>query len=120
MEIGASIEWFNYVIRLVICIDATYLKARTIGVLLVAVCKDGNEMICSLAFGFTNFECTESWTWFLKKLCKLIQYLDRVMLVSDWHSGIFNAMEAIFLDAALGICTYHLARNLKKILQAEG
>ncbi|KAK3218980.1 hypothetical protein Dsin_012950 [Dipteronia sinensis] len=35
----------------VICIDATHLKARTMGVLLVAVCKDRNEMIYPLAFG---------------------------------------------------------------------
>ncbi|KAK2649298.1 hypothetical protein Ddye_016787 [Dipteronia dyeriana] len=35
MAIGDCIEGFNYVIRPVICIDATYLKARTMGVLLV-------------------------------------------------------------------------------------
>ncbi|KAK0579803.1 hypothetical protein LWI29_031651 [Acer saccharum] len=114
MAIGASIEGFNSVIRPVICIDATHLKARTRGVLLVAVCKDGNGMIYPLAFGFANSECTKSWTWFLKKLRKGIQNPDRVMLVSDRHNGIFNAMEAIFPDAAHGICVYHLAQNLKR------
>ncbi|KAK3184887.1 hypothetical protein Dsin_032173 [Dipteronia sinensis] len=79
MAIGASIEGFNSVIRPFICIDATHLKARTRGILLVAVCKDINEMIYPLAFGFANSECTESWTWFLKKLRKLIQYPDRVI-----------------------------------------
>ncbi|KAK3230306.1 hypothetical protein Dsin_002187 [Dipteronia sinensis] len=103
MAIGASIEGFNSVIRPVIYIDATHLKARTRGVLLVAVCKDGNEMIYPLAFGFANSECTESWTWFLKKLRKVIQYPDRVMLVSDRHN-----------DATHGICAYHLAQNLKR------
>ncbi|KAK3183210.1 hypothetical protein Dsin_030496 [Dipteronia sinensis] len=34
--------------------------------------------------------------------------------VSDRHNGIFNAMEAIFPDAAHGICAYHLAQNLKR------
>ncbi|KAK2655418.1 hypothetical protein Ddye_008470 [Dipteronia dyeriana] len=109
MAIGACIEGFNSVIRPVIYIDATYLKARTKGVLLVVVCKDGNEMIYPLAFGFANSECTELWIWFLKKLYKLIQYPDRVLLVSDRHNGIFNAMEAIFPDAAHRICAYHLA-----------
>ncbi|KAK0586595.1 hypothetical protein LWI29_009360 [Acer saccharum] len=99
---------------LVICIDATHLKARTRGVLLVAVCKDGNGMIYPLAFGFANSECTKSWTWFLKKLRKGIQNPDRVMLVSNRHNGIFNAMEAIFPDVAHGICVYHLAQNLKR------
>ncbi|KAK3225563.1 hypothetical protein Dsin_005425 [Dipteronia sinensis] len=42
-------------------------------------------MIYPLAFGFANSECTKSWTWtwFLKKLHKLIQYPDHLMLVSD-------------------------------------
>ncbi|KAK2655933.1 hypothetical protein Ddye_008985 [Dipteronia dyeriana] len=66
MALGACVEGFNIVIRPVIAIDATHLKAKTIGVLLVTVCKDGNEMIYPLAFGFTNSECKESWTWFLK------------------------------------------------------
>ncbi|KAK0576875.1 hypothetical protein LWI29_024713 [Acer saccharum] len=114
MAIGASIEGFNSIIRPVIFIDATHLKARTRGVLLVAVCKDGNGMIYPLAFGFANSECTKSWTWFLKKLRKGIQNLDRVTLVSDRHNGIFNAIEAIFPDAAHGICVYHLAQNLKR------
>ncbi|KAK2635917.1 hypothetical protein Ddye_030709 [Dipteronia dyeriana] len=104
---------YNKTYRSVICIDATHLKARTRGVLLVAVCKDINEMINPLAFGFANSECIKSWTWFLKKLCKLIQYPVCVMLVSDRHNDIFNAMEAIFPDASYGICAYHLAQNLK-------
>ncbi|KAK3205430.1 hypothetical protein Dsin_019476 [Dipteronia sinensis] len=114
MAIGAIIEGFNYVIRSVIFIDATHLKARTRGVLIVTVCKDGKEMIYPLAFGFANSECTESWTWFLKKLHKVIQYPDRVMLVSDRHDGIFNALKAIFPDAAHEIFAYHLAQNIKR------
>ncbi|KAK0587691.1 hypothetical protein LWI29_026945 [Acer saccharum] len=71
-------------------------------------------MIYPLAFGFANSECTKLWTWFLKKLRKVIQNPDRVMLVSDRHNGIFNAMEAIFPDAAHGVCAFHLAQNLKR------
>ncbi|KAK2642184.1 hypothetical protein Ddye_023947 [Dipteronia dyeriana] len=114
MAIEASIEGFNFVIRPVICIDATHLKARTRSVLLVVVCKDENEMIYPLAFGFAKYECTESWTWFLKNLYKLIQYPNRVILVSDRHNGIFNAMEAIFPETVHLICAYHLAQNLKR------
>ena len=114
MALGACIEGFNSVIRQVIAIDATHLKAKTRGVLLVAVCKDGNEMIYPLAFGFAHSECTESWTWFLKQLRNVIQYPERVMLVSDRHAGIFAGMEAIFPDAAHGVCAYHLSQNLKR------
>ncbi|KAK0574087.1 hypothetical protein LWI29_018010 [Acer saccharum] len=44
MALGACIEGFNTVIRPVIAVDATHLKSKTKGVLLVAVCKDGNEI----------------------------------------------------------------------------
>ncbi|KAK0573864.1 hypothetical protein LWI29_014719 [Acer saccharum] len=71
-------------------------------------------MIYPLAFGFAHSECTESWTWFLKQLRNVIQYPERVMLVSDRHAGIFAGMEAIFPDAAHGVCAYHLSQNLKK------
>ncbi|KAK3218623.1 hypothetical protein Dsin_012593 [Dipteronia sinensis] len=67
MAIRASIEGFNSVMRPVIYIDSTHLKARTRGVLLVTVCKDGNKMIYPLAFWFVNSECIESWTWFFKE-----------------------------------------------------
>ncbi|KAK3222187.1 hypothetical protein Dsin_009212 [Dipteronia sinensis] len=90
MALGACIEGFNTVIRQIIAIDATHLKAKTKGVLLVAVCKDGNEMIYPLAFGFAHSECTESWTWFLKQLRIVIRYLERMMLVLDRHAGIFT------------------------------
>ncbi|KAK3222302.1 hypothetical protein Dsin_009327 [Dipteronia sinensis] len=60
MALGACIEGFNTIIRPVITVDATYLKSKTRGVLLVAVCNDGNEMIYPLAFGFANSECSKS------------------------------------------------------------
>ncbi|KAK3226064.1 hypothetical protein Dsin_005926 [Dipteronia sinensis] len=115
MALRACIEGFNIVIRQVIAIDATHLKAKTKGVLLVAMCKDGNEMIYPLAFGFAHSECTESWTWFLKQLRTVIRYPECVMLVSDRHAGIFSGMDAIFPDAAHGVCAYHLSQNLKRI-----
>ncbi|KAK2646182.1 hypothetical protein Ddye_021377 [Dipteronia dyeriana] len=102
------------VVGSVIYINGTHLKARTRSVLLVAVCNEENKMIYPFAFGFADYECTESWTWFLKKLHKLIQYPDRVMLVLNRHNGIINAKEAVFLDASHKICAYHLIQNLKR------
>ncbi|KAK2642334.1 hypothetical protein Ddye_024097 [Dipteronia dyeriana] len=83
MALGACVEGFNTVIRSVITIDATHLKVKTLGVLLVSVCKDGNEMIYPLAFGFINYECTKSRTWFLKRLREVILYPEHMMIVSD-------------------------------------
>ncbi|KAK2658895.1 hypothetical protein Ddye_005428 [Dipteronia dyeriana] len=44
-------DLFNTVIREIIAVGTTHLKSKTIGVLLVAVYKDGNEMTYPLAFG---------------------------------------------------------------------
>ncbi|KAK3212656.1 hypothetical protein Dsin_017362 [Dipteronia sinensis] len=120
MALGACIEGFNTVIRPVIAIDATHLKSKTRGVLLVAVCKDGNEMIYPLAFGFANFECSKSWTWFLKQLHDVIMHPKLVMIVSDRHTGISNGMRAILPNGAHGVCAYHLAKNLKQHCRKQG
>ncbi|KAK0596135.1 hypothetical protein LWI29_013090 [Acer saccharum] len=101
-------EGFNTVIRPVIAVDATHLKSKTKGVLLVAVCKDGNEMIYPLAFGFANSECSKSWTWFLKQLHDVILHPELVLIVSDRHTGISNGMRAIFPNSAHVLCAYHL------------
>ncbi|KAK0598528.1 hypothetical protein LWI29_035608 [Acer saccharum] len=66
-------------------------------------------MIYPLAFGFANFECTKSWTWFLTQLREVILHPKLVMIVSDWYTCISNGMKAIFLDAAHGVCAYHSA-----------
>ncbi|KAK2655861.1 hypothetical protein Ddye_008913 [Dipteronia dyeriana] len=102
MALEACVEGFNIVIRSVIAIDATHLKAKTRVVLLDAICKDGNEMIYLLSFGFANSQCTKSWTWFLKRLREVILYPKRVIIVSDRHVGICAGMEASFPDVKHG------------------
>ncbi|KAK0570847.1 hypothetical protein LWI29_007390 [Acer saccharum] len=120
MALGACIEGFNTVIRPVIAVDATHLKSKTKGVLLVAVCKDGNEMIYPLAFGFANSECSKSWTWFLKQLHDVILHPELVLIVSDRHTGISNGMRAIFPNSAHVLCAYHFANNLKQHCRKRG
>ncbi|KAK2658496.1 hypothetical protein Ddye_005029 [Dipteronia dyeriana] len=119
MARGVCIEGFKTVIRLFIVVDATHLKSKTRGVLLVAMCKDGNEMIY-LAFGFANFKCSKSWTWFLMQLCEVILYPELLVIVSDRHICISNGMKAIFPDAAHGVCEYHSAKNLKQHCRKQG
>ncbi|KAK2661921.1 hypothetical protein Ddye_000495 [Dipteronia dyeriana] len=120
MSLGASIVGFNEVIRPFITIDATHLKAKTMSVLLVTSCKDGNEMIYPLVFGFANSECTESWTWFLSQLRNVIVDPKRAMIISDRHTGIIGGMAEIFPNATHGFCAYHLAQNPEKNVQAMG
>ena len=51
MSIGASFVGFNTSIRPVVAIDGTFLKAKYIGTLFIAACKDDNNQIYPLAFG---------------------------------------------------------------------
>ncbi|KAK0595973.1 hypothetical protein LWI29_011581 [Acer saccharum] len=120
LSVAPGEEGFNTVIRPVIAVDATHLKSKTKGVLLVAVCKDGNEMIYPLAFGFANSECSKSWTWFLKQLHDVILHPELVLIVSDRHTGISNGMRAIFPNSAHVLCAYHLANNLKQHCRKRG
>ncbi|KAK2645357.1 hypothetical protein Ddye_020552 [Dipteronia dyeriana] len=120
MVLGVCIEGFNTIIRQVIVVDATHLKSKTKGVVLVIVCKDGNDMIYPLAFGFANFECSKSWIWFLKQLRGVILQPERMFIISDRHTDISNGMKAIFPDVAHGFCVYHLANNLKQHCRKRG
>ncbi|KAK2653086.1 hypothetical protein Ddye_012942 [Dipteronia dyeriana] len=114
MAFGACIEGFNTVIRQVITIDATHLKSKTRGVLLVAMYKDHNEMIYPLAFGFANSKGSKLWTWFLKQLRGVILQPELMLIILDRHTGISNGMKAIFPDVAHGVYAYHLVNNLKQ------
>ncbi|KAK3218255.1 hypothetical protein Dsin_012225 [Dipteronia sinensis] len=91
-DVCTDIEVCVKVIRLVIIINATHLKAKTNGVLLVVACKDENGMVYPLTFGFANSECIESWTWFLSQLSNVTVDSKRVMIVSDQHIGIIGGM----------------------------
>ena len=68
MALGACISGFHTSIRPAITIDGTFLKAKYLGTLFVAACKDGNNQIYPLCFRIGDFENDASWEWFLKKI----------------------------------------------------
>ncbi|KAH6805136.1 hypothetical protein C2S51_029967 [Perilla frutescens var. frutescens] len=76
--------------RPVVMIDGTYLKGRNKGILFVAATKDGNEQILPIAIGLGPIENDDSW--------KCIK----------------NAVAAVFLRAAHGLCYYHLQNKMAK------
>ncbi|RVW45505.1 hypothetical protein CK203_091441 [Vitis vinifera] len=83
MLIGASLVGFHTSIRPVIAVDGTFLKAKYLGTLFIAACKDGNNQIYPLAFGI------------------------------DRHGSIEKAVHKVFPYARHGVCTYHVGQNLK-------
>ncbi|KAH6765953.1 hypothetical protein C2S52_016936 [Perilla frutescens var. hirtella] len=100
--------------RPVLVIDGTYLKGKNKGVLFVAVTKDGNEQILPVAVGLGLIENDESWIWFLAYLHMALGDIDDLLIVSDQHQSIKNAVEAIFPRATHGLYYYHLKNKMTK------
>ena len=56
MALGACLSGFRTSIRPVITIDGTFLKAKYLGTLFVAACKDDNNQIYLLCFEIGDSE----------------------------------------------------------------
>ncbi|KAK2642683.1 hypothetical protein Ddye_024446 [Dipteronia dyeriana] len=75
----ASLNGFRTMIRPVIAIDGTHLKA---------ICLDANNQVFPLAYGFGDIEDEMSWTWFLNELKNAIGSPEDCMIISDRHLSI--------------------------------
>ncbi|XP_057779745.1 uncharacterized protein LOC130998337 [Salvia miltiorrhiza] len=113
VALGQSVAAFEKgYLRPVIVVDGTHLKERNGGILFVAVTKDGNEGIFPLAVGLGPIENDESWTWFFHRLRTCFGQPDDLLIVSDQHKSIRNAVECVYPNVPHGLCYYHLQKNL--------
>ena len=112
---GQCIEAFKHC-RPVLAIDGTFLTGKYNGTLLVAIGIDNEDMLVPLAFALVSKEDTDSWSWFLGLVRRLIVGTNReVCMISDRHAGILNAVEAQLEGYGRmhhRWCTRHLAQNL--------
>ncbi|KAL3630045.1 hypothetical protein CASFOL_023029 [Castilleja foliolosa] len=97
----ASIKGFNEYCRPVIFVDGTFLKGKSKGVLFVAVTKDGNEQVFPLAFGLADKEKDDSWVWFMQQLRNAFSCRENLVIVSDRHQSIKNAVQQVFGSEAV-------------------
>ncbi|CAA7052193.1 unnamed protein product [Microthlaspi erraticum] len=107
----ASIVGFQYV-RRVIVVDGTHLTGKYGGVLLVAAGQDGNFQVFPLAVAVVDAENNESWGWFFNKLKSCFTEDFPLVIVSDRHPAIANAIESVLPWATRGICYYHMQNNI--------
>lgn len=112
MSLGVSIRGFRACIRPVICVDASFLKHKFGGQLLVAIALDANEQLYPVAFGVVDSENNNSWTYFMVKLRQAIGIVPNLVFVSDRHPSIANALSVVFPEAHHGACTYHIKMNI--------
>ncbi|RVW49607.1 hypothetical protein CK203_076732 [Vitis vinifera] len=113
MSIGASLVGFHTSIRPVVAVDGTFLKAKYLGTLFIAGCKDGNNQIYPLTFGIGDSENDALCEWFLQKLHDALGHIDDLFVISDRHGSIEKAIHKVFPHARHGVCTYHVGQNLK-------
>lgn len=78
--------------RLMICVDACFLKGKWEGQLHAAVARDANNDIFSIAYAVCESETRETWSWFLRALLKDFGYPRERM----W-SFMFDRQKVIFM-----------------------
>ncbi|XP_057803139.1 uncharacterized protein LOC131018434 [Salvia miltiorrhiza] len=77
------------------------------------VTKDGNESLFPLAYGVGLKENDESWTYFMSRIRRVYGQANPLLIVSDQHISIANAIRNELPNATHGLCYYHLQNNLK-------
>ena len=112
MAFGASIKGWRHC-RPVISVDATFLTSHFRGVLFIASTKDADNHIFPLGFGVGDSENNSSWHWFFKRLRSAIGVRSDLVIISDRHPGILNAVPLVYPEAEHVYCMYHLLKNLK-------
>ncbi|XP_060210692.1 uncharacterized protein LOC132637648 [Lycium barbarum] len=115
---GASIEGWKHC-RTVMMVDATFLKSKYRGVLMIAVAKDGNNIIFPLAFSIADFENNESYRWFFRHMKKVFGTRKDLSILSDRHASIATAIKELYPNTQHGICIYHMEKNLQKYSPSE-
>ena len=113
MSIDAFLAGFHTSIRPVVAVDGTFLKAKCLGALFIAGCKDGNNQIYPLTFGIGDSKNDASWEWFLQKLHNAIGHIDDLFVISNRHGSIEKIIHKAFSHVRHGVCTYHVGQNLK-------
>ncbi|XP_057770877.1 uncharacterized protein LOC130990672 [Salvia miltiorrhiza] len=103
VALGSCRLAYTMYLRPVIVVDGTHFKGRNKGILFVAVTKDGNEQVFPLAFGVGPIENDESWTRFLSPLKSAYGENSEMLIVSDAHVSIANAVKAVYPEAAVSL-----------------
>ena len=75
--------------------------------------KDGNEQVYPLAYGVGPIEDDASWKWFLSLLRSAYGDVGSLLIVSDQHPSIINAVRSELPHATHGFCYYHLLSKIK-------
>ncbi|XP_074376702.1 uncharacterized protein LOC141718220 [Apium graveolens] len=101
--------------RPVLGLDGCFLKTVCGGQLLLAVGRDENNSIFSVAMVVVESESYDSWKWFLMMLGDDLdfQYGYAHTFISDQQKGLLKAVKELFPHAEHRNCTRHIYSNLQ-------
>ncbi|KAH6811026.1 hypothetical protein C2S51_024788 [Perilla frutescens var. frutescens] len=114
LALRPCISAFHAGARPVVVIDGTHLKGKNKGIMFVVVMKDVNEQLLPIAVGIGPIENDDTWIWFLNRLHITLGEIEDLLIVSDQHKSIKNAVAAVFPRAIHGLCYYHLQTKMAK------
>nr|XP_016464855.1 PREDICTED: protein FAR1-RELATED SEQUENCE 4-like [Nicotiana tabacum] len=110
---GSLISGWNHC-RPVIAVDATFLKSKVCGVLMISVSKDANNQTFPLVFGIAKSENNNSYEWYFSELRNAIESRENLIFLSDRHQSIAYSIAKVYPESHHWICIYHLEQNLKR------
>ncbi|XP_073033919.1 uncharacterized protein [Primulina eburnea] len=106
--------------RLLIFLDGTHIKNKFKGCILLAVSKDANDDLFTIAYFVVDAENDINWEWFCYHLrsvllsCQSIPF-NEYTFFSDRHHGIIKAVNLLFTGSHYAYCLRHLVDNFVKV-----
>jgi len=102
-----------WLLRRLVAVDGTFLKARFVLTLLLAVGIDANGELYPLAWAVVESENQSSWEWFLHHLRWALPLLaeEEATLISDRDKGLLEAEEVLGPQVTRAFCCHHLKGN---------
>ncbi|XP_073125313.1 uncharacterized protein [Henckelia pumila] len=116
---NACATGFVHGCRPLVFLDGTHIKSKHKGNILVAVVKDANDDLFTLAYAVVDAENDDNWRWFCFQLkgdlcLHNCTRFDEYTFFSDRHPGIIKGLELIFPSSQHAYCLRHLVDNFVK------
>ncbi|XP_073136887.1 uncharacterized protein [Henckelia pumila] len=98
-----------------------HIKNKYKGSLLVAVAKDANDDLFTLAYAVVDAENDSNWDWFFYRLKEVLAsqgiiFFHGFTFFSDRHSGLIKAIHSMFPGSHHAYCLRHIVDNFVKLV----
>jgi hypothetical protein len=100
--------------RPIIVLDACHIKSQYKGIIMSACSHDGEGHIVPLAIAIGDKEDQANWMYFVTHLKLAIPRIGDpgIVVMTDRHRGLKNAITSILPNSHQSICAFHLEKNV--------